>query len=117
MIDVTQASTVLLGLSVLAGILLLGGALAFALFVNREFPPAAPEEEAAVDPAQVKRSEAYRFGFLVFVGLAALTIIEYVIGVAWPSVVILLIIALVKAGLIIQNYMHVSRVWSEEGHS
>lgn len=116
MIDITQASTVLLGLSVLAGILLVGGGLAFAFFVQREFPADVPEEIPAVDPEQVKRSAAYRFGFLVFVGLAALTIVEFVIGITWASAVILLIIALLKAGLIVQNYMHVSRVWSEEGH-
>jgi hypothetical protein len=116
MIDITQASTVLLGLSVLSGVLLLGGGLAFAVFVNREYPPEAPEEAEVVDPDMAKRTAAYRLGFLVFVGLAILTIVEYIIGVTWAAVVILLIIALVKAGLILQNYMHVSHVWSEEGH-
>ncbi|GAB4542015.1 MAG: hypothetical protein Kow0063_33470 [Anaerolineae bacterium] len=116
MINITQASAVLLGLSVLAGIALLGGGLAFALFVQREFPAEVAEEIPAIDPAQARRSAAYRFGFLVFVGLAALTVVEFVIGVTWASAVMLLIIALIKAGLIVQNYMHVSRVWSEEGH-
>ena len=120
MVDVTQASVVLIGLSMLAGVVIFLGALVFfGLFVQREFPPTVAEEEGepTIDrTAQARRSAAYRQGFLVLVGLAVLTIVEYLIAVYLPSVVIILIINLGKAGLIVQYYMHVSRLWSEESH-
>jgi hypothetical protein len=119
MIDVSQASLVLLGLSVVIGGALLVAGLGFGLFVGREYPPDAKKEEGpAEDPAvRAKRSAAYRLGALVLVGLAVLTILEFGIAATWGSAVILLLIALFKAGLIVNNYMHVSRLWSEEGHS
>jgi cytochrome c oxidase subunit 4 len=61
------------------------------------------------------RKGAYRQGIYVFIGLAVLTALEFVIAsVLAGSVVFLFVIALVKAGLIIQYYMHLERVWSEE---
>ena len=58
-------------------------------------------------------------GILVFplvVALAALTGLEFwVATAAGGSVAFLFIIALVKAGVIIQYYMHLESVWSEEG--
>jgi len=121
MVDVTQASMVLIGLSVLMGIFILLGLLVFfGLFVQREYPPTPgqEEEEPTIDHAPAaKRSAAYRQGALVLVGLAVLTIVEYLVSVYLASVVIILIINLFKAGLIVQYYMHVSRLWSEEGHS
>ena len=120
MADVTQASVALIGLSVTIGILIFLGLLAFfGLFVQREFPPtvAEEEEELTIDRiSPAKRSAAYRQGLLVLVGLAVLTIVEYLIGIYLPSTVLILIINLFKAGLIVQYYMHVSRLWSEEGH-
>lgn len=63
------------------------------------------------------KSSAYRTGFYVFVGLLVLTAVEYVVGTAAnPSAVALLIIALVKAVLIIYFFMHVYRLWREESH-
>ena len=117
MIDISQASLVLLALSVVIGAVLLIAGLGFGLFVGREYPPAAKEEEPAEDPAlRAKRSAAYRLGALVLLGLAVLTIVEFGFAVTWASAVILLLIALFKAGLIVNYYMHVSRLWSEEGH-
>ncbi len=121
MISITQASLVLTGLSILVGILMLGGSLAFfGIIVRREYPLDIPEreiEEPAMDPALLaKRTSAYRLGAIVLAGLAVLTAVEYVVGVAWSSVVILLILGLFKAGLIVQYFMHVTRVWSEERH-
>jgi hypothetical protein len=120
MISITQASLVLTGLSILVGILILGGSLAFfGIIVRREYPLDIPEreEETSMDPALLaKRSSAYSLGAIVLAGLAVLTAAEYLIGVTWPSVVILLILGLFKAGLIVQYFMHVTRVWSEERH-
>jgi hypothetical protein len=117
MLDISQASLVLLGLSVVIGIALLGAGLVFGLFVGREYPPEAVEEAPTEDPAlAAKRQAAYRLGGLVLLGLAVLTIVEFAIGIAWASAVILLIIGLFKAGLILNYYMHLPRLWSEEGH-
>jgi len=120
MADVTQSSVALVGLSITIGILTFLGLLVFfGLFVQREYPPTAAqeEEEPTIDrTSAAKRSAAYRQGLLVLAGLAVLTIVEYLIGVYLPSTVLILIFDLFKAGLIVQYYMHVSRLWSEEGH-
>jgi cytochrome c oxidase subunit IV len=121
MINISQAAVVLAILSVLVGVLLLVGSLAFfGVFVRRQFPPEVVqvEEEPGVDPAlRARRSAAYRLGIFVLIGLAVLTAIEFVLAVTIQSVVLLLIMALFKAGLILQYFMHLARVWSEEAHS
>jgi hypothetical protein len=120
MVNVTQATIVLAGLSALAAVVLLVGSLAFfAVFVHREFPPEAAKKKEAppIDTAVLtRRSVAYRQGFLVLIALAVLTAVEYTVGVTWSSVALLLVMGLIKAALIVQYFMHVHRVWSEEEH-
>jgi len=119
MFNITQASVVLAGLSVLAGILILGGGLVFSRLVQREYPtqaPPPPELPAAEAALLAKRSAAYRLGILVLVGLAILTAVEYAVGVFWLSIAILFVIGLFKAGLIVHYFMHVTSLWTEEGH-
>lgn len=73
-----------------------------------------PNEEHKADARQ-----GYVLGFQVFAALMVLTILEYFIGKGFlgGSLMILAIIALAKAGLIIQFFMHIYRLWSdEEGH-
>jgi cytochrome c oxidase subunit 4 len=73
--------------------------------------PAKPMDPEAV----AKRKAAYRSGIYVLVGLAVLTALEFAIAAALEgSAVFLFVVALVKAGLIIQYYMHLNRAWSEE---
>lgn len=56
----------------------------------------------------------------VFIFLAVATGIEYIIGTAddlplfSSNVIPLVIIAVLKAGAIINYYMHISRIWSAE---
>jgi cytochrome c oxidase subunit IV len=45
-----------------------------------------------------------------------LTIVEYFVSVLLGSTVLLLIIALIKAAIIVQNFMHIARLWREESH-
>ncbi len=72
-------------------------------------------QEPEVDRTRAARRAAYRQGFLVLVGLAVLTGLEFVIaGVTNGSTVFLFIIALVKAGIILQYYMHIRSLWTEE---
>jgi hypothetical protein len=79
----------------------------------------AAREEALPEVVDEKvlagRKAAYRQGILVFLGLLALTALEYWIAVrAGGSAVFLFILILAKAGLIVQYYMHLGRVWGEE---
>ncbi len=64
-----------------------------------------------------RKKADYRRNFYVFIALAVLTLVEFIIGInlANPAVP-LLIIALIKAGLIVQFFMHIYRLWREEKH-
>ena len=58
-----------------------------------------------------------RTGLYVFLALLVLTIAESFVGsMETPITVLLLIIALIKAALIIYFFMHVYRLWREESH-
>ena len=85
--------------------------------------PAQPaEEQTAAEGAKEKalaaRGAAYRQGLTVLIGLAVLTALEFVVAsVLAGSTVFLFVLALAKAGLILQYYMHLENVWSaEEAH-
>jgi caa(3)-type oxidase subunit IV len=63
------------------------------------------------------KTSVQRTGLYVFLALLVLTIAESIIGgLATPITVLLLIIALIKAALIIYFFMHVYRLWREESH-
>ena len=63
-----------------------------------------------------KKAAAYRLGLITLVILAVLTIVEFIIAVYMGALVLLFIIALLKAAVIIQNFMHLARLWQEESH-
>jgi heme/copper-type cytochrome/quinol oxidase subunit 4 len=130
MFDASSLGSVLqIGLVLLGGAVIIGAILGLLFKLRRapggqdaDTPVAAEEEPAAAVEAELlearrkERSAAYRRGFLVFVGLAALTALEFwVATAAGGSVAFLFLIALVKAGVIVQYYMHLESVWSEEG--
>lgn len=59
--------------------------------------------------------EKYQLGIYVFVLLAVLTIGEYMIGAAGtPWMAIYFGIAAIKAWFVLQNYMHVGKLFSPE---
>ncbi len=58
---------------------------------------------------------AYRRIFLVFVTLAVLTIIEFLVT-PLESAVLLFILAFLKAALVVYFFMHVYRLWREDAH-
>jgi hypothetical protein len=62
------------------------------------------------------KAAAYRLGLITLVILAVLTAAEYFVSVYLGSLVLLFIIALVKAAIIVQNFMHIARLWREESH-
>ena len=62
-----------------------------------------------------KKKEVYEKGLIVLVWLAVLTIGELwfaLMDIPWWS--ILVVIALVKATLVVRDYMHIGRLFSEE---
>lgn len=64
-----------------------------------------------------KKAAAYRLGMITLLILAVLTVIEFWVGLVLGSVVLMFIIALIKAAVIAQNFMHIARLWrSEETH-
>jgi hypothetical protein len=91
--------------------------------MNHENPsptPAQPPEgnapaERAEEKGMAARGAAYRQGLYVLIGLAVLTVFEFVVAsILGGSTVFLFVLALAKAGLILQYYMHAESVWSEE---
>lgn len=63
------------------------------------------------------KRNSYRQILLVFLFLAVLSIVEFAAAIYLddPTVPIFLI-ALVKAGLIVQFFMHIYRLWRPEEH-
>lgn len=62
------------------------------------------------------KRRAYRQVLWVFLALAVLTIIEFIVSQVFPSAAALFIAAFVKAGLIVYYFMHIYRLWREESH-
>jgi hypothetical protein len=61
-----------------------------------------------------RKAAAYRLGVVTLIILAVLTAIEFWVSTAIGSTVLLFIIALIKTAFIVQNFMHISRLWREE---
>ncbi len=64
-----------------------------------------------------KKAKAFRVGIIVMLVLAVLTIGEFSLaqsGAQWTAV--FLGIALVKAFLVVRDYMHIGRLFGEEEH-
>ncbi len=63
-----------------------------------------------------KKAEAYRRGLYVFLFLAVMTIVEYIVGISLNSALLLFVLALVKAAAVVQYFMHIARLWRKESH-
>ncbi len=61
------------------------------------------------------KSTAMRQGVLIFIYLGVLTALEYFIAVAFENVPLLVVVALVKAGLVLYYYMHIYRLNENDG--
>ena len=53
---------------------------------------------------------------IVFIVLAVLTAVEYLATIYFDSPIILMILALAKAGLVVNYFMHIYRLWREDEH-
>ncbi len=54
-------------------------------------------------------------GVLVFLALAVLTAVEYLLGVREVPSIFLWVIALLKAALVLVYFMHISRISGSDG--
>ena len=62
-----------------------------------------------------KKKQAFKFGIYVFIVLAVLTIGEYLISVfGFSGWIVFFAIAILKAWFVVQHYMHLPRLFSEE---
>lgn len=61
------------------------------------------------------KSSALMQGVVIFVYLAVLTVIEYFIAVAFDAVPLLIVVAVIKAGLVVYYYMHVYQLNADDG--
>jgi heme/copper-type cytochrome/quinol oxidase subunit 4 len=59
-----------------------------------------------------KMSEKSR-GVVVFVVLAVLTAIEYIIALSGVPAVVMFLLAILKAGAVLYYFMHISRLFSK----
>ncbi len=118
--DMNLGLILAIGAALLVVVGAIGAVLAFGFSKLTPLPAKPPEaEEAPAVPvdeqALAARKAAYRQGLYVLVGLAVLTALELAVAsLLEGSVVFLFVLALVKAGVILQYYMHLDRVWSEE---
>ncbi|MCZ2126300.1 MAG: cytochrome c oxidase subunit 3 [Anaerolineales bacterium] len=61
------------------------------------------------------KSSALSQGVIIFVYLAVLTIIEYFVALTFDATGLLIVIAIIKAALVMYYYMHVYKLNSDEG--
>ena len=62
-----------------------------------------------------KKNEKFNLGVTILILLAALTIGEFLIASVGKDIaMVLMLIALLKAGLVIRDYMHIGRLFSGE---
>ncbi len=69
-----------------------------------------PDAETLAARLQEKLTQ----GIYVFLGLAALTLLEA--GLVGSSTIVMMLVGIAKAALIINYFMHISSVWSEDDH-
>ncbi|MER2598023.1 MAG: cytochrome C oxidase subunit IV family protein [Caldilineales bacterium] len=63
-----------------------------------------------------KRHTAYRTGLMVLLGLAVLTIVEFILA-PLNSAALMFVIMILKAAVIMSYFMHMATVWrNEEAH-
>jgi len=62
-----------------------------------------------------RRLKAYTASIVTAIILAFVTIVEFGAAIFTSSAVIMMLLGLVKAYFVVNNFMHVSRLWSSDG--
>ena len=63
-----------------------------------------------------RKAAAYRLGLITLIILAVMTVAEYFVSIYTGSLILLMIMAVIKAAIIVNNFMHITRLWREESH-
>ena len=63
-----------------------------------------------------RKSALYREGIIVAIVLAVVTVIEYYVALNLNSFAIMMILAVLKAILVVNYFMHIRSLWSEDEH-
>ncbi len=61
------------------------------------------------------KSSAFRQGVVIFVYLAVLTALEYFVAVTFKAISILVVVAILKAALVMYYYMHIYKLNEDSG--
>lgn len=61
-----------------------------------------------------QRKPIYRQGYIVAIALAILTVVEYYAAQYSSSAIIMFLLAIFKAALVLNYFMHISTLWSSE---
>ena len=65
-------------------------------------------------PAAKAKTGIYRTGYGVAIILAILTVVEFYIALTFNNFAIMLLLGLVKAYFVVNYFMHIKSLWSEE---
>lgn len=58
----------------------------------------------------------YRRGNIAAIALVIITVVELILALTIDSPILLILLAIMKAGIIIQVFMNISRLWNPEEH-
>ena len=136
-----NAAVLYLGASVVVLSLVVGGGITLALAFHRlsiliavesdssftpptgvAAPPTEPmelalwkrEQETHIK-ARMRRITAYRGGVMVLLWLSLLTAVEFMANLIGAGTASMFVIAIIKAAVIAQYFMHISSIWLEGG--
>jgi len=65
-------------------------------------------------PVAKVETSIYRTGYFVAIVLAIVTVVEFYIALTFNNFAIMMLLGLVKAYLVVNYFMHVKNLWSEE---
>ncbi|MBX3053238.1 MAG: cytochrome C oxidase subunit IV family protein [Caldilineaceae bacterium] len=65
-------------------------------------------------PVAKAQTSVYRTGYVVAIILAVVTIVEFYIATHFNNFAIMMLLGLLKAYFVVNYFMHVKSLWSEE---
>ncbi len=65
-------------------------------------------------PTAAPKTSIYRTGYFVAIVLAVLTVVEFYIALTFNNFAIMMLLGLVKAYFVVNYFMHIKSLWSEE---
>lgn len=65
-------------------------------------------------PVAKAKAGIYRTGYIVAIILAVVTAVEYYIAIYFNSFAVMMLLGLVKAYLVVNYFMHIKTLWTEE---